>query len=75
MNTLNKPITAPLSPREQQVLRLVVEGMTNPEIARSLHISEATVKSHVRSILTKLGVSQRLQAAVFALRHGLIEEE
>ena len=61
-----------LSTREVQVLRLMVEGCTNPIIAQRLYISIGTVKSHVRSILSKLGADDRTQAAVSALRHGLL---
>lgn len=59
---------AVLSPRERDVLRLIASGQSNREIARSLEIGEQTVKTHVRGILTKLGLQDRLQAAVFALR-------
>lgn len=61
-----------LTPREQAVVELVSQGMTNKEIARSLAISPATVKAHVERIIAKLGVSDRTQAAVLAtqLRHS-----
>ncbi len=59
----------PLSPREREVLRLIARGHSNRQIARELAIGEQTVKTHVRSILTKLGLQDRLQAAIFALRH------
>jgi len=62
----------PLSSREQEVLKLITEGATNTEIARHLYLSPNTIKTHVRNILNKLGVEHRLQAAVIALRHGLI---
>lgn len=61
-----------LSPREQEILKLVVEGCSNAEIADILFLSTNTVKTHVRNILNKLGVNHRVQAAVFALRHGLV---
>jgi DNA-binding NarL/FixJ family response regulator len=61
-----------LSPRELEVLRLVVEGQSNPEIAAQLHISLNTVKTHVRNITGKFGVGDRLQAAVFAVRNGIV---
>ena len=61
-----------LSKREFEVLRLLVEGQTNPEIAATLYLSPHTIKSHVTAILNKFGVSDRLQAAVFAVRHGLV---
>jgi NarL family two-component system response regulator LiaR len=59
----------PLSPRERDVLRLIARGHSNRQIARDLAIGEQTVKTHVRSILTKLGLQDRVQAAIFALRH------
>jgi len=59
----------PLSPREREVLRLIARGHSNRQIARDLAIGEQTVKTHVRSILTKLSLQDRVQAAIFALRH------
>jgi two-component system, NarL family, response regulator LiaR len=59
----------PLSPREREVLELIACGHSNRQIARDLAIGEQTVKTHVRSILTKLGLQDRVQAAIFALRH------
>jgi two-component system, NarL family, response regulator LiaR len=59
----------PLSPREREVLRLIARGQSNRQIARDLAIGEQTVKTHVRSILIKLGLQDRIQAAIFALRH------
>ena len=59
----------PLSPRERDVLRLIARDHSNRQIARDLAIGEQTVKTHVRSILTKLGLQDRVQAAIFALRH------
>ncbi|KST63160.1 response regulator [Mastigocoleus testarum] len=61
-----------LSNRELEVLTLIVEGRTNPEIATQLYISLSTVKTHIRSIMNKLAVNDRVQAAVVALRKGLI---
>jgi NarL family two-component system response regulator LiaR len=61
-----------LTPRELDVLRLVVEGFANKEIARRLAITEKTVKTHVSSILQKLGVPDRTSAAVLALRRRLV---
>lgn len=65
-------IPNPLSRRELEVLRLITEGASNTEIARKLYVSPNTIKTHVRNILGKLGVEHRLQAAVVALRHGLV---
>lgn len=60
-----------LTPREQEVLRLISQGRSNKDIARELHITEGTVKGHVSIILAKLGVVDRTQAALFAVQHGL----
>lgn len=62
----------PLSPRELEVLNLLVEGMSNQEIADHLIISLATAKTHVRNILYKLAVDDRTQAAVHAMRRGMV---
>lgn len=62
----------PLSEREVDVLSLMVEGLSNAQIADTLSVSVATVKTHVQHILQKLHVSDRTQAALFAVRHGLI---
>jgi NarL family two-component system response regulator LiaR len=59
----------PLSPRERDVLALIARGHSNRQIARDLAIGEQTVKTHVRSILTKLSLQDRVQAAIFALRY------
>jgi two-component system response regulator DegU len=62
----------PLSPREMEILRLITKGMSNKEIAHHLGISHQTVKNHMTSILRKLSVNDRTQAAVYALRRGWI---
>lgn len=61
-----------LTEREFEILALIVEGRTNPEIATALYLSTNTIKTHVTAILNKLGVNDRLQAAVFAVRHQLV---
>ncbi|MDY6876855.1 MAG: response regulator transcription factor [Chloroflexota bacterium] len=61
---------SPLSPREMEILELVIQGMSNKEIAYHLGISHQTVKNHMTAVLSKLGVADRTQAAVYALRHG-----
>jgi NarL family two-component system response regulator LiaR len=66
-------ITAELSERELEVLRLVGRGLNNAEIARRLCLSEGTVRNYVTSILAKLDVADRTQAAVLALRYGLVD--
>jgi NarL family two-component system response regulator LiaR len=65
------PTPDPLTPRELEVLRLVAQGLENPEIAKRLFITEATVRSHVSNITSKLQVASRTQAALYALREGL----
>jgi NarL family two-component system response regulator LiaR len=60
-----------LTEREREVLKLIAEGRNNREIAESLIISEKTVKTHVSSILSKLGLEDRTQAAIWALKHGM----
>ncbi|NLF02087.1 MAG: response regulator transcription factor, partial [Anaerolineales bacterium] len=60
----------PLSNREMEILGLIIKGMSNKEIAYHLGISHQTVKNHMTTILNKLGVADRTQAAVYALRHG-----
>lgn len=62
----------PLTDREQEVLRLLATGLSNRDIAPILFVAESTVKTHVEHIIGKLGVSDRVQAAVWAARHGLI---
>ncbi len=69
----NTAIAAELSDRERDVLRLLARGLTNTDIARQLHLSEGTVRNYVSSVFAKLGVSDRTQAAVIALRHGLAD--
>jgi NarL family two-component system response regulator LiaR len=64
-----------LTPREREVLSLIAHGRPNKLIARDLGVSEKTVKTHVSSILGKLGVTDRTQAALYAVREGLVEAE
>jgi two-component system NarL family response regulator len=64
-----------LTTREIEVLRLIVQGFSNKEIGNQLHISEATVKTHINNLLSKLGVSDRTQAATTALQRGLVHLE
>jgi two-component system, NarL family, response regulator LiaR len=62
-----------LTPREREVLVLIGRGFPNKQIARELGVSEKTVKTHVGHVLAKLGVSDRTQAAVYAVRSGVVE--
>ena len=62
-----------LSSRELEILELIVAGKSNPEIARQLYLSLSTVKTHVRSIMNKLAVNDRVLVAVTALRSGLVK--
>ncbi len=68
-------IASELTSRELDVLRLIATGMSNHEIAEKLVISEKTVKTHVSSILSKLQLGDRTQAAIYALRHNLVPDE
>lgn len=65
-------VEVPLTQRESEVLRQLAYGLTNKEIANTLHISYETVKEHVQHILRKIGVSDRTQAAVWAVRKQLV---
>jgi DNA-binding NarL/FixJ family response regulator len=62
----------PLSSRELQVVKLIVDGLSNREIADKLVVSLATAKSHVRSVLNKFAVTNRTQAAIFAMKEGIL---
>ncbi len=70
--TEDNPAIGQLSQREMDVLKLMVEGRSNPEIATELYLSPNTVKTHVRGIMNKLAVDDRVQAAVVALRAGIV---
>ncbi len=65
--------TESLTPRERDVLRALADGLSDKEIAQRLHVGIGTVRNHIVSIFGKLGVHSRLQALVFAVRHGIVE--
>jgi two-component system, NarL family, nitrate/nitrite response regulator NarL len=69
--TTSAGLLAELTPREQEILRHVAEGESNKAIGRALDITDGTVKLHVKSILRKLGLRSRVEAAVLAVEHGL----
>jgi DNA-binding NarL/FixJ family response regulator len=64
-----------LTPRERDVIAHLARGLSNKVIARDLGVSERTVKTHVSNILGKLGMTDRTQAAVYAVRHGLVQRD
>ena len=72
VSRLRRPAAEPLSARETEVLTLVARGQTNAEIGRALHISEATVKTHLLRAFAKLGVSDRTAAVTTAIEHGML---
>ncbi|WP_409493777.1 response regulator [Amycolatopsis sp. cmx-11-12] len=72
VNRVRNPTASPLSAREIEVLRLVAQGSTNADIGRALHISEATVKTHLLRVFGKLDVSDRTAAVTTAMRLGLL---
>ena len=71
--TAEKEEAPHLSPRETQIIQLIAKGASNKEIARSLDIAESTVKIHVQGILRKLNLTSRVQAAIYAIDHNLVE--
>ena len=69
----DQPIIEPLTPREEEVLNLLVEGLSNKEIGARLHLTEGTVKNYVSAIIAKLQANDRTHAVVTALRRGLVD--
>ncbi|MDP2238725.1 MAG: response regulator transcription factor [Burkholderiales bacterium] len=63
-----------ISPRERDILALLARGASNKEMARELQLAESTIKIHVQNILRKLNLSSRVQAAVYAVEHGIVEK-
>jgi DNA-binding NarL/FixJ family response regulator len=72
MRLAERPPAGDLTARERDVLRLIVDGKTNKEIGNALGLTEGTVKGYVNTMLAKLGASDRTQAAITALRRGLV---
>src|SRR5439155_9795731 len=70
--SLVAPAATALTPREREILVLVAQGKSNQDIARTLVISERTARTHVSNVLTKLGLASRTQAALWAVREGLV---
>jgi DNA-binding NarL/FixJ family response regulator len=66
-------VVEPLTPREEEVLLLLVEGLSNKEIGARLHLTEGTIKNYVSAIISKLQANDRTHAVVTALRRGLVE--
>jgi DNA-binding NarL/FixJ family response regulator len=63
----------PLTPREREVVKLIAEAYTNRQIAETLKVSEKTVESHRANVLSKLGMSDRVELVRYAIRRGLVE--
>lgn len=64
-----------LSPREKEIVALLAKGASNKEMANALHLAESTIKIHIQNIFRKLGLSSRVQVAVYAVGHGLAQKE
>ncbi|MDP2248720.1 MAG: response regulator transcription factor [Nitrosomonadales bacterium] len=71
----NATDTGKLSPREREIISKLARGDSNKEIARELELSESTVKIHVQGILRKLNLASRVQAAVYAVEHGMMNDK
>jgi two-component system nitrate/nitrite response regulator NarL len=71
----NAATTGKLSPREREIITKLARGDSNKEIARELELSESTVKIHVQGILRKLNLASRVQAAVYAVEHGMVADK
>jgi DNA-binding NarL/FixJ family response regulator len=69
---LRDPAANPLSPREEEVVRLVALGLRNADAAKRLFISEQTVKTHLNNVFQKLGIQDRVELTIYAIRHGII---
>jgi len=69
---LRDPAASPLSPREEEVVRHVALGMRNADVAKRLFISEQTVKTHLNNVFQKLGIQDRVELTIYAIRQGII---
>lgn len=74
-NAVSEHSPAKLTPREREIIAMLARGASNKEIARILDLAESTVKIHVQGILRKLNLASRVQAAVYAVEHGLMTEK
>ena len=72
LDSQDEPIIEPLTPREEDVLHLLVEGLSNKEIGARLHLTEGTIKNYVSNVIAKLQANDRTHAVVTALRRGLV---
>ena len=70
---MDKNITNILTKRETEILKLIIEGLSNQQIAKRLSISIHTVKAHIESIYRKFGVHNKVQAAIYAVTHNLVD--
>ena len=75
MSLAEQSRSSPLSPREQEVARLIAQGMSNRELANALVITEKTAANHIDHIMTKLDLRSRTQIAIWAVRHGVNDRE
>jgi DNA-binding NarL/FixJ family response regulator len=71
-SSIETTMVSELSEREQEVLKLLAQGLTNAEISERLYLTKGTVRNYVSAILEKLGVEDRTQAALIAVRYGLV---
>jgi DNA-binding NarL/FixJ family response regulator len=73
VETQDEPIVEPLTPREEEVLHLLVEGLSNKEIGARLHLTEGTIKNYVSNVIAKLQANDRTHAVVLAIKRGLLD--
>lgn len=73
LSSQDEQLVEPLTTREREILTLIAQGMNNREISETLSVTVSTVKTHIEHILSKLQASDRVQAAVWAVRHGYVE--